>query len=286
MKTYITVAFFVVSAIARSQVADSAFGYLPLEIGNIWEYDYRSLPSNNHLYYYTETITGDTVAPNGTKYFVIYRKILPDSSTVVYLERVDSATANVYTYHAMSFPTETPQDSLRSKPGDTFATYFTCTGQHTQTVLGVQTTVKSFRDDGLGSHDLAYGFGTDSSYAFEQGPQYASILIYARIAGKDFGTILSVHPSKIESINFLLSQNFPNPFNPSTSIEFSLPRMEFITLEVRNVLGQRIVTLMSKVMLPGSHLIRFDGSGLPSGTYYCVLRTKNSLICKPMLLIK
>ena len=151
MKTYITVALLLVAlptivALHSPRVSsDSAFGYLPLEIGNIWEYDYRSLPSNNHLYYYTETITGDTVAPNGTKYFVIYRKILPDSSTVVYLERVDSATANVYTYHAMSFPTETPQDSLRSKPGDTFATYFTCTGQHTQTVLGVQTTVKSFR---------------------------------------------------------------------------------------------------------------------------------------------
>jgi hypothetical protein len=287
MKTYIAVAFCLSSCIARSQVADSAFGYFPLMTGDIWEYDCQTWPFENHLYYFTETVTGDSVAPNGVKYFVIYRKILPDSSTIVYLERVDSLTANVYTYQPTPYPTEVLQDSLRSKPGDHYdGGYGICWSQHTQSILGVPTTVKSFTFAGLESHDLAYGFGEDSVNIFNNGDSFGFKLIYARIAGKEFGTLLSVQSTKTKPSDFSLSQNFPNPFNPSTSIEFSLPQMEFITLEVRNILGQRIATLISKVMPPGSHVIKFDGSGLPTGTYYCILRTKNSLITKPMLLIK
>jgi hypothetical protein len=287
MKKYIAIAFCFGTCIAHAQLVDSAFGYMPLMIGNMWEYNYRSLFPNTHLYYFTETVSGDSVAANGIRYFVIHSKILPDSSTFDYLERVDSVTANLYTYQPTPFPTETLIDSLRSKPGDRYnGDIGVCISQQTKTILGVPATVKSFSFGGLATYEFAYGLGKDSVVTYNDGNTQESKLIYARIAGKEYGTLLSVPSMKIEPVDFLLLQNFPNPFNPSTTIEFSLNRMQYVSLEVSNTLGQRIAILVARVIPSGLHIITFDGSVLPTGTYYYTLRTLNSSITKPMLLIK
>lgn len=281
MKKYIAIAFCLGTCIVHAQLVDSAYGYMPLMIGNMWEYNYQSLFPNTHLYYFTETVIGDSVAANGLKYFIIHHQILGDSSSFNYLERVDSVTANVYTYP------ETLQDSLRSKPGDHFnAGLGLCLAQNTKSVLGVLTTVKSFSFGGLASSEFAYGFGKDLGVTFNDGNTQEAELIYTRIAGKEYGTLLSVPSTTSEPIDFSLSQNFPNPFNPSTTIEFSMPSMQYISLEVNNVLGQRITTLIAKIISSGSHRITFDGTLLPAGIYYCTLRTVNRSITKPMLLIK
>jgi len=67
---------------------------------------------------------------------------------------------------------------------------------------------------------------------------------------------------------FALEQNYPNPFNPSTSIEFSISTASAVTLEVFNVLGQRVATLVNGNTLPaGQHAVTFDASNLTSGMY-------------------
>ena len=68
--------------------------------------------------------------------------------------------------------------------------------------------------------------------------------------------------------NFLLFQNYPNPFNPSTVISWQTAVGSMVDLSVYNVLGEKVATLVSKWMNPGSHSTRFDGTGLPSGVYY------------------
>ena len=287
MKKYVAIAFCLISYIAHAQVVDSAFSYMPLMIGNMWEYDYRILFPNTHLYYFAETVTGDSVAANGIKYFVIHRKILPDSSAYDYLERIDSVTANLYTYQTTPFPTETLMDSLRSKPGDHYnGSIGVCISQQIKDILDVPTAVKSFDFGGLATYEFAYGFGKSSVRTFHDVNTQESKLIYARIAGKEFGTLVSVQSTKIQSIDFSLSQNYPNPFNPSTTIEFFLDRMEFISIEVSNILGQRIATVVSKVLSPGAYLIGFNASELPTGIYYYTMRSKKSLITKRMLLAK
>lgn len=66
---------------------------------------------------------------------------------------------------------------------------------------------------------------------------------------------------------FSLDQNFPNPFNPSTTIRFTLPQAADVTLTVMNLIGERIATLVSRPMEQGAHAILWDASGLPSGVY-------------------
>ena len=68
-------------------------------------------------------------------------------------------------------------------------------------------------------------------------------------------------------MEFSLSQNYPNPFNPTTNINFSLPVDSRVTLEVYNILGQKVKTLISNELTAGNNNITFDASGFNSGVY-------------------
>ena len=83
-----------------------------------------------------------------------------------------------------------------------------------------------------------------------------------------------------------LSQNYPNPFNPTTNIEFTLNRASDVTLEVFNITGQKVATLVQDRMPAGSHQQRFDASGLASGIYMYRLTTDQYMMTRQMILIK
>ena len=86
--------------------------------------------------------------------------------------------------------------------------------------------------------------------------------------------------------NFALRQNYPNPFNPTTVIQFDLPGQDQVTLDVYNVMGQRVATLASGSFRAGSHEVIFDASGLASGVYLYHLRTPSFSKTQKMLLAK
>ncbi|HEY6953176.1 MAG TPA: T9SS type A sorting domain-containing protein, partial [Bacteroidota bacterium] len=67
---------------------------------------------------------------------------------------------------------------------------------------------------------------------------------------------------------FALSQNFPNPFNPSTTIQYYLPKPGHATIELFNILGERLETLVDAAMAAGDHVVVWNGRSLPSGTYF------------------
>ena len=85
---------------------------------------------------------------------------------------------------------------------------------------------------------------------------------------------------------FSLKQNYPNPFNPSTAIEFSLPKSGQTTLEVYNVLGQKVTELVNRNMTAGNHIVTFNASSLPSGVYFYQLTSGNFSQVKKMMLLK
>jgi len=90
---------------------------------------------------------------------------------------------------------------------------------------------------------------------------------------------------------FSLDQNFPNPFNMSTTIRFSLPRAGFAELVVYNVMGQKVRSLISEFMTPGSHSIVWDGcddqdNPVTTGVYFSRLQTRNSSVSSRMMLVK
>lgn len=86
--------------------------------------------------------------------------------------------------------------------------------------------------------------------------------------------------------DFLLYQNFPNPFNPSTTINFSLSTSQFTTLKVYDALGREIKTLINKNLSPGNYEVTFDGSELTSGVYFYVLESGGNRLSRKMLLLK
>ncbi len=86
---------------------------------------------------------------------------------------------------------------------------------------------------------------------------------------------------------FTLEQNYPNPFNPSTNIQFNLPASSEVTLEVFNMLGQKVATILNGEKLnAGSHTQKFDASSLASGMYVYRISAANFVQSRKMMLIK
>jgi hypothetical protein len=86
---------------------------------------------------------------------------------------------------------------------------------------------------------------------------------------------------------FGLSQNYPNPFNPLTTIDLTTKGSDRVTLEVYNILGQKVAVLMDGVVGDGIHRVRFDASHLPSGIYLARLTGERSApLVRRMLLLK
>ena len=82
-------------------------------------------------------------------------------------------------------------------------------------------------------------------------------------------------------------RNYPNPFNPSTTITFNLTKQTNVRLMIYNMLGQQIITLVDAIKNPGEHSLIFNASNLASGVYfYSIQLDNNSLATRKMLLIK
>jgi photosystem II stability/assembly factor-like uncharacterized protein len=85
---------------------------------------------------------------------------------------------------------------------------------------------------------------------------------------------------------FYLSQNYPNPFNPSTTISYQLPVVSQVTLKIYDVLGREVTTLVDEKKAPGTYDVKFDGSRLASGVYFCRMAAGNYASTKKLLMIK
>jgi spore coat protein A len=86
--------------------------------------------------------------------------------------------------------------------------------------------------------------------------------------------------------SYALEQNYPNPFNPTTQIRFAMPEEGAVKLEVYNVKGQVVATLIDGVAPAGEHTVRLDATGLSSGVYFYRLTAGNFTQTKKMTLMK
>lgn len=85
---------------------------------------------------------------------------------------------------------------------------------------------------------------------------------------------------------FSLGQNFPNPFNPETTIRYSLPSRSHVLLAVYNALGERVAVLAEGEQESGFHEVRFDGSALASGVYFYRLQSTGFVQTKKLSLLR
>lgn len=85
---------------------------------------------------------------------------------------------------------------------------------------------------------------------------------------------------------YSLSQNFPNPFNPSTNINFQIIKTGLATIKIYDILGKEIIFLVNEILNAGSYSIKFNSDNLPSGIYYYKLETGDFRGIKKMVILK
>jgi len=85
---------------------------------------------------------------------------------------------------------------------------------------------------------------------------------------------------------YSLSQNYPNPFNPTTNFEFRIPKSEFVSLKVYDILGREVATLVNEVKQPGGYTVQWDASRQSSGVYFYRLQAGSFVNVKKLILLR
>ncbi len=99
-------------------------------------------------------------------------------------------------------------------------------------------------------------------------------------------TVLGVKSENSIPNNYNLSYNYPNPFNPTTTVQFALPKAGITTLQIYNILGQRVATIMNKYLKAGRYSVHIDASRWASGVYFYRIRSGKFSKVRKMMLLK
>jgi hypothetical protein len=143
--------------------------------------------------------------------------------------------------------------------------------------------------DSVGSYDTpgqAYGLFVQGKHVYVA-DQYSLIILET-----PYGTeVREIDEGETRPSDFVLFQNYPNPFNPRTNIEFVLPKSGQVKIEIFNILGQRVRTLVDEHLRPGRKLVDWDGKDdrgkeVSSGIYLYRIATEEFSEAKKMLLLK
>jgi hypothetical protein len=247
--------------------------------------------------YYTDSLSirviGDSLLPNGKRYFVLNKPAVPrgrfvrtDSSYIYYCREWDSVDVLFYncganlgdSWHAGIDPTATVGleriDSL--------------------TILGQRTKVLRFTLDGLMLFEaaLANGFGPVEYYSPGEPPgtEYTTwSLVGCILSGIQYGRLTAVAEGPQAPAKFELFQNFPNPFNPTTTIRYAVPEKGWVRIWVYDVLGRIVRQLLDGETYPGAYETTWDGRDeqghqVASGVYLYQLQFHPSTNRPPLLL--
>ena len=87
-------------------------------------------------------------------------------------------------------------------------------------------------------------------------------------------------------ITYNLSNPYPNPFNPTTTIEFSVLNSELVTIKVYDIIGNEINTIINNELLSGNHTINWNGSNQPNGVYFIRMESGRFMDTKKVILLK
>jgi hypothetical protein len=132
-------------------------------------------------------------------------------------------------------------------------------------------------------------YGIDSGDINQDG---IADLLFADGNGKEVLLLIGEKSTQVsERTEFIpeeltLSQNFPNPFNPSTTIEFALPREEHVTLKVYNLAGTEVATLVDRKFPAGTHKAEWNGQNFPSGVYFYRLEAGDFMQTRKLTLVR
>jgi len=264
--------------------------FLPLRIGN----EYQTYNGTN--YFFAE-IERDTVYPNGKTYYTLPGPIFEFDDT-----RVDEF-GNIYTTvvpltaitgtldEYMIFKADAQDgemwpvawglpviDTLYSKLLFTDTLFVFGQNRIIKAVLLYENGVIQFAywlADGIGQIQKAYSDGT------------VVFLNYAKINGVIYGNLVGIdNDETINPLSFSVSHNYPNPFNPTTRISFSIAEAGFVSLKVFDILGQEVSALVNEDREAGMYDVVFNASELTTGVYIYTLQINGYSQSRKMILLR
>jgi hypothetical protein len=100
------------------------------------------------------------------------------------------------------------------------------------------------------------------------------------------GSLVGVQNTSYRPTDFSLSQNYPNPFNPSTTISYQLSVSNKVCLQVFDLLGREVVTLVNMTEQTGRHTVHWNAEAMPSGIYFYRLQSGTFIETKKIVLLK
>jgi hypothetical protein len=283
--------------------------YNPLQVGNVWQY-YDA----EYNVYTTTRVVKDSII-NGKQYFKkISYEIDPPKLNFISWERNDITSGVSFMLDFQDVNEngdsldELPLDSLENPYWSRYTTYKYSFEEPNpfgffpgeKTVLIKDTSWVKIEGDTLISRNYEILEAYWWEMIIEKFGIYANSLESpirfcsgAIVNGKHYGTIVSVNENNLSVVKkFILGNNYPNPFNPTTTIYYSIPdidkgkRYTGVKMIVYDAIGRKIKTLIEEQKLPGTYRVTFNATGLPSGIYYYSLISGAKRITKPMMLIK
>jgi Secretion system C-terminal sorting domain len=293
-----------IAIVLSTPIDPSTLDYYPLQIGNKWIYsgNYRTYPNYSSISTYIRKITDKETLQNNKTYFKIeeYEQngLLPTST---FYERIDSLNGRIYRYDLDSINTgrEYLIDDLLAEVSDSlecyrFKHYLTPTvveylGDTTlfnDTVSYKRFSIPSFPTDY--AYILAKNFGLINFSSNDDNRAYDFSLKGAFIKGQIYGdtTVTEIATKNYRPNEFLLRQNFPNPFNPSTVINYEISQSSFVKIKVYDVLGREIAIMVNEEKPAGKYSITFNGGNLSSGIYFYSITAGSFHQTKKMVLLK
>jgi len=289
--------------------------FFPMQNGNYWEYAASTFYGTE---YFSRTVIGDTLMPNGKTYKVVVEKYfyLPGYEYPYYFRKDSSYIYRYkgggntqcgngeYKYYDFSSKDSTiwsmcTGDTINNSIGNARGIMKTYYDYMCYMFLQKDLETKLFNEVFVNSTDtiwgpgdgayptrIAKGFGMAWQLRYNDGQYY---LQGAIIDGVKFGTIVTVKDNFIQLPKQIqLKQNYPNPFNPSTKISYQIPAKSFVTLKVYDLLGNEVAELVNEWKETGSYTVQFttNGKQLASGMYFYTLSAGEFTDTKKFILLK
>jgi photosystem II stability/assembly factor-like uncharacterized protein len=161
----------------------------------------------------------------------------------------------------------------------------------TPRMIFVGTDFGVFQSTNEGSSWISFNSGLPAVEIYDMKYKQVAGIILVATHGRgcwtfDLGSTLGVDPYSVIPKEYTLNQNFPNPFNPETKIQFGLPKSGFVKLAVYDAAGRKVEELVNQQLNAGTFEVTWNGSEYSSGVYFYKLESDGFVDTKKMILVK
>jgi hypothetical protein len=292
-----------ITVIKSLPIPQEILDFYPLAVGNRWVYDYTILDwnMNGSQDIFFREVVSEKVKQNGKNYFEILEKYINSGVTDTVYERIDSLEGKVYRFEEFCPNQEQLIEDLVMEVNDSsFASRFEYCIEHAPTELSSEQNYNQWGLYGLNRNYLASSLLTADYNLYSQiglvninlsdDNYFKTYVIKGMLKdGIVYGdTTLTDVDDQINGIptTYMLDQNFPNPFNPSTKITYEIPVQSNVLLRVYDIIGNEVATLVHEPKPAGIYHILFDATSLSSGVYFYRMQAGDYIETKKMIYLK